>query len=383
MGRIEKITPFIVMEILEKAKELERSGRDIVHMEIGEPDLPPSPKVLEAVEKYKDKAYGYTHSLGIPELREAIAAYYWDTYRVNVSPDRVIITTGTSGAFSLIFSALFEPGEGIVLTDPGYPCYKNFGAVYCLEVETVDIDASTNYQLTAEMLDEFGGFFVKHYKGFIVTSPSNPIGNVYDEFTLRGLAEYASRQGLFFISDEIYHGLNYEKEVHTALEFSDEAIVVNGFSKYFCMPGFRLGWVIVPERFVRPMQLVAQNLFISPPTLSQYAALAALEDREYLKKVKETFRRRRDFLYSELKNLFDIEVEPQGAFYIWARIDRYSTDSFKFAHQLLEKAGVAVTPGVDFGKNNTERYIRFAYTNRIERLKEGVQRIRRFLEENF
>jgi aspartate/methionine/tyrosine aminotransferase len=370
------------MEILERAKELEREGKEIIHMEIGEPDLPPSPMVLEAIERHKDKAYGYTHSLGIPELREAVANYYWDTYRVEVSPERVIITTGTSGAFSLIFSALFDAGEGVVFTDPGYPCYKNFGAVYCLDTETLDVDASTGYQLTPEMLEEFGGF-VKHFKGFLITSPSNPTGVVYDKENLKGLAEYAENQGLLFISDEIYHGLNYEKEVHTALEFSDEAIVVNGFSKYFCMPGFRLGWVIVPKRFVRQMQLVAQNLFISAPTLSQYAALAALSDRGYLEKVRETFRRRRDFFYSELKKLFEIEVEPQGAFYIWARIDRYSTDSFKFAHQLLEKAGVAVTPGVDFGKNNTERYVRFAYTNRLERLKEGVERIRRFLEENF
>ena len=176
------------------------------------------------------------------------------------------------------------------------------------------------------------------------------------------MAEFAYLKGKLFISDEIYHGLNYDKEVHTALEFSDNAIVVNGFSKYFCMPGFRLGWVIVPKAYVRKLQLVAQNLFISPPTLSQLVAIEALNDRGYLKKVRETFRRRRDYLYSELKGIFEIEVPPQGAFYIWANIGRYSDDSFKFAYRLLEEAGVAVTPGVDFGKNNTDRYIRFAYT---------------------
>jgi len=379
MDRSERLTPFIVMEILERAKELERKGRDIVHMEIGEPDLPPSPKVLEEIERVKDKAYGYTHSLGIWELREAVARYYWRRYKVYVNPERVIITTGTSGAFSLIFSALFEPGEGVAFTDPGYPCYKNFATVYCLEYFSVPIDSSTNYELTAQHLEEYGGY-LKRFKGFLVTSPSNPVGNIYRRETLKGLVEYAEREGLIFISDEIYHGLNYGKPVHTALEFSDNVVVVSGFSKFFCMPGFRLGWVIVPKRWVRKLQIVAQNLFISPPTLSQYAGLKALEDEVYLRKVKETFKKRRDYLYGELKRLFKIEVPPEGAFYIWANIEDYSTDSYSFARELLEKAGVAVTPGVDFGKNNTERYIRFSYTASLERLKEGVNRIREFLK---
>jgi len=378
MDRSERLTPFIVMEILERAKELERKGRDIVHMEIGEPDLPPSPKVVEEIERVKDKAYGYTHSLGIWELREAVARYYWRRYKVYVNPERVIITTGTSGAFSLIFSALFEPGEGVAFTDPGYPCYKNFATVYCLEHFSVPIDSSTNYELTAQHLEEYGGY-LKRFKGFLVTSPSNPVGNIYRRETLKELVEYAEREGLIFISDEIYHGLNYSKPVHTALEFSDNVVVVSGFSKFFCMPGFRLGWVIVPKRWVRKLQIVAQNLFISPPTLSQYAGLKALEDEVYLRKVKETFKKRRDYLYGELKKLFKIEVPPEGAFYIWANIEDYSTDSYSFARELLEKAGVAVTPGVDFGKNNTERYIRFSYTASLERLKEGVNRIREFL----
>jgi len=376
MGRSDEITPFIVMEILERAKELEREGRDIVHMEIGEPDLPPSPRVLEAIDRYKEKAYGYTHSLGIWELREAIAHHYWETYGVDISPERVVVTTGTSGGFSLIFSSLFEEKEGVVFTDPGYPCYKNFARIYCLRPISVPIGVETNFELKREMLEGLK----EPFKGFLVTSPSNPVGNVYSGETLRGLVEFATERGKLFISDEIYHGLNYDKEVHTALEFSDEVVVVNGFSKYFCMPGFRLGWVIVPKRFVRKLQVVAQNLFISPPTLSQMVAVEALRDKEYLKKVRETFRRRRDYLYGELKKIFKIEVSPEGAFYIWANIERYSNDSLDFAKRLLEEAGVAVTPGVDFGKNNTERYIRFAYTANLERLKEGVNRIRDFLE---
>ncbi len=375
MGRIDKVTPFIVMEILERAKELEREGKEIIHMEIGEPDLPPSPKVLEAIDRYKNKAQGYTHSLGVWELREAIAEYYWETYKVDISPERVIVTTGTSGAFSLIFSALFEPGDNFVFTDPGYPCYKNFCHIYCLNPITTPIGKETNYELKRQQLENLEVPF----KGFLVTSPSNPVGNIYEKETIKGLAEFSEENGKLFISDEIYHGLNYEKEVHTALEFSDNAIVVNGFSKYFCMPGFRLGWVIVPENLVRKLQLVAQNLFISPPTLSQYVAIEALKDKEYLKRVREIFKRRRDYLYSELKKLFKIEVPPEGAFYIWANIEKYSRDSLKFAYQLLETVGLAVTPGVDFGKNRTEMYIRFSYANSLDKLQKGVERLKNFL----
>ncbi|RTZ61565.1 MAG: pyridoxal phosphate-dependent aminotransferase [Gammaproteobacteria bacterium] len=376
MGRLGGITPFIVMEILEKAKELERRGRDIVHMEIGEPDLPPSPKVLEALKELKGANLGYTDSLGIWELREAIARYYWETYGVDISPERVIVTTGTSGGFSLIFSALFEVGEGIVFTDPGYPCYKNFARVYCLKPLTAKVEKETDYELTPEVLEEIN----QPFKGFLVTSPSNPLGNIYKRETLKALVEYAHQRGKIFISDEIYHGLNYSAPVHTALEFGDDVIVVNGFSKYFCMPGFRLGWVVVPQRFVKPLRLVVQNLFISPPTPSQLLALKALEDRQYLREVRETFRKRRDYLYGELKKLFDIPVEPQGAFYIWANVGRYAKSGYEFSLKLLEEVGVATTPGVDFGNNNTQSFVRFSYTSRLERLREGVRRIKLFLE---
>ena len=375
MGRIEEITPFMVMEVLERAKELEREGRDIVHIEIGEPDLPPPPRVLETLRNLDGKPLGYTDSFGLWELREAIARHYWETYRVEISPERVIVTTGTSGGFSLIFSALFEVGEGIVFTDPGYPCYKNFARVYCLKPVAAPIGKESDYELTPDILDGLK----ESFKGFLVTSPSNPVGNVYKRETLKALVEYAHQKGKIFISDEIYHGLNYSAPVHTALEFGDEVIVVNGFSKYFCMPGFRLGWVIVPQRFTRPLKLVAQNLFISPPAVSQLAALGALEDKDYLKKVRQTIKARRDYLYNELQKLFDIPVEPQGAFYIWADVGRYGTSGYRFSIKLLEEAGVATAPGVDFGKNNTQTFVRFSYTSRLERLKEGVERLKEFL----
>ena len=365
----------MVMEVLERAKELEREGRDIVHMEIGEPDLPPPPRVFEILKNLDGKPLGYTDSFGLWELREAIARHYWETYRVEISPERVIVTTGTSGGFSLIFSALFEVGEGVVFTDPGYPCYKNFARVYCLKPVAAPIGKESDYELTPDILDSLK----ESFKGFLVTSPSNPVGNVYKRETLKALVEYAHQKGKIFISDEIYHGLNYSAPVHTALEFGDEVIVVNGFSKYFCMPGFRLGWVIVPQRFTRPLKLVAQNLFISPPAVSQLAALGALEDKDYLKKVRQTFKARRDYLYNELQKLFDIPVEPQGAFYIWADVGRYDASGYRFSIKLLEEAGVATAPGVDFGKNNTQTFVRFSYTSRLERLKEGVERLKGFL----
>jgi aspartate/methionine/tyrosine aminotransferase len=344
-------------------------------MEIGEPDLPPSPKVFEILKNLEGKPLGYTDSFGLWKLREAIARHYWETYRVEISPERVIVTTGTSGGFSLIFSALFEVGDGIAFTDPGYPCYKNFARVYCLKPVAAPIGKESDYELTPDILDSLK----EPFKGFLVTSPSNPVGNVYKKETLKALVEYAHQKGKIFISDEIYHGLNYSAPVHTALEFGEDVIVVNGFSKYFCMPGFRLGWVIVPQRFTRALKLVAQNLFISPPTVSQLAALGALEDKDYLKKVKETFKTRRDYLYGELKELFDIPVEPQGAFYIWADVGRYSPNGYQFSLKLLEEAGVATAPGVDFGKNRTQTFVRFSYTSRWERLKEGVERLKEFL----
>ncbi|NPB05309.1 MAG: pyridoxal phosphate-dependent aminotransferase, partial [Aquificae bacterium] len=371
--------PFIVMEILERAKELEREGRDVIHMEIGEPDLPPSPRVLEAVERFKDKARGYTHSLGIWELREAVAEYYLRRYGVEVDPERVVITTGTSGAFSLIFSALFEPGEAVAFTDPGYPCYPNFAKIYCLRPAAVPVGPETDYELRADLLEE-ATKREKNLKGFLVTSPSNPVGNVYSETTLRELAEFALERDLVFISDEIYHGLEYEKRASTALEFSDRAVVVGGFSKFFCMPGYRLGWAIVPKEWVRRLQVVAQNLFISPPTLSQLVAAEALRDESHQNFVRETFKKRRDFLYGELKELFEVPARPEGAFYVWAGVDRYGLGGFEFAKRLLEEAGVAVTPGVDFGRNDTEGFVRFAYASSLERLKEGVDRIKEFLK---
>lgn len=374
MDRTDKLTPFIVMDILSEAQKL----KDVIHMEIGEPDLEPSPKVLEALEKaVKEKKFFYTPALGLQELREKIAEFYLRKYGVEVSPERIVITTGTSGAFLVAYAITLNAGDRIVLPDPSYPCYKNFAHLLDIEPIFVKVGRETNYEVKTDILKGVGKFKVLH-----ISSPQNPTGSLYSEKTLRELADYCEREGVYLISDEIYHGLVYEGKEHTALEFSDKAIVINGFSKYFCMPGFRIGWMILPKELIRKAEVVLQNVFISAPTLSQYAALEAF-DYEYLNRVREVFKERRDYLFSELKKLFEIDAKPQGAFYLWANISKYSDDSYEFAKRLLRKARVAVTPGVDFGMNKTKEYIRFAYTRSIKELEEGVKRIRAFLSEEF
>ncbi|RLJ71072.1 aspartate/methionine/tyrosine aminotransferase [Hydrogenivirga caldilitoris] len=369
MHRIDKLTPFIVMDILAKAKEME----DVIHLEIGEPDLDPSPKVLQALEKaIKDRNYFYTPALGLPELREKVAEFYRVKYGVDLSPDRVVITTGTSGAFLVAYAVTMDAGDRIALGDPSYPCYKNFAHLLDIQPEFIPISKETEYEIKPDMLKG------RDVKALHISSPSNPTGNLYSAQTLQELADYCDREGIYLISDEIYHGLVYEGKEHTALEFSDRAIVINGFSKFFCMPGFRIGWAILPSQLVRSAEIVIQNVFISAPTLSQYAAFEAF-DWEYLNRVRETFAERRETLYEGVKELFEVDAKPQGAFYIWANVSRYTQDSYEFALKLLEEAHVAVTPGVDFGRNRTNEYIRLAYTRDTEELREAVRRLKDFL----
>ena len=368
MGRLDRVSPFIVMDILKKAQDM----GDVVHMEIGEPDLEPSPSVLEALERaIKEKRFYYTPSLGLWELRERIAQHYYQYYGINVSPSRVVITTGTSGAFLVVYAILMDAGQKVVLSDPSYPCYKNFAHVLNIEPVFTSVDKSTGYQITMDHLREVGDFTTVH-----ISSPANPTGTLYRDENLKSLIEYCEEKGKYFISDEIYHGLVYDRKERTALEFSERAIVINGFSKAFCMPGFRLGWVILPdEGMVRKAELLLQNLFISAPTLSQYSALGAF-DYEYLERVRETYRRRRDLLYQELKDIFDIDAPPEGAFYLWARVERYGLDGYSLSQKLLKEAKVAVTPGVDFGNNNTDKYIRISFAKDGGTLQEGAIRIR-------
>ncbi|WP_448588449.1 pyridoxal phosphate-dependent aminotransferase [Thermocrinis sp.] len=357
------------MDILKKAREIP----DAVHLEIGEPDLEPPPEVIERLNlAIAQKRFNYTPALGLWELRERIAKHYWDYYKVDVNPSRIVITTGTSSAFLVAYSMLMEVGDSVALADPSYPCYKNFAYLLGIKPVFVDVDESTNYQITPEHLWD------KDIKAVHISSPSNPTGTLYTEENLRALCEYCREKDIYLISDEIYHGLVYERKERTVLEFWDRAIVINGFSKFFCMPGFRIGWMILPEELIRPAEIVMQNTYICAPTLSQYSALGAF-DYEYLSKVRETFRKRRDVLYEGIKDIFLVFAKPEGAFYIWADIGRYSEDSYEFCMKVLKDAKVAITPGVDFGKNKTNRFVRFAYTRKEEELRLAVERLKEYL----
>lgn len=360
------------MDVVRKAQSIP----DVIHYEVGEPDIPPSPKVIEAMVKAtQDGKIHYTESLGLLALREKIAAFYQKRYQVNVSPAQIVLTVGTSGAFLITYAILLNAGEKLLLTDPAYPCYKNFSYILDLQPVFVPIDKSTNYQLTVEQIKAH-----QDIKAIQISSPANPIGNVYNKAALKALIDYCENEGIYFISDEIYHGLVYGQTAHTALEFSDNAIIINGFSKYFCLPGLRLGWVILPQKLVRKAEIVMQNLYISAPSISQYGALEAFDDK-HLNKVTQTYQNRRNYLYDELSQLFTIDAKPEGAFYIWADISKYATDSLKFSERLLDKIHIATTSGIDFGKNQTNKYLRFAYTREIAHLKEGVERLKQFLNQ--
>ncbi len=353
--------PFIVMDIVKEALKLD----DVIHLEIGEPDLLPSPKVKEAALKAIEKnKFFYTESKGLKELREKIAKHYQVFYNVEVNPQNIIITTGTSTAFLIAFYF----AKKIASPSPTYPCYPNFAELE--NKEFINISTDKNFKLNIDMLKTYD------FDTLMISSPNNPTGIVYDNKELKEICEFCEKNNKLLISDELYHGLVYINEYTTALKFNKNAIIINGFSKFFCMPGFRIGWIILPDNLVRKAEIIAQNILISAPTLSQYAALEAF-DYEYLQNVKKEFQKRRDFLYENLKDLFEI-TQPQGAFYLWCDISRYSDNSFDFAKKLLYKAKVAVTPGVDFG--NFPNYIRIAYTKNIYELEKAVIRIENFLK---
>lgn len=360
------------MDVMKAASK----NSDTIHFEVGQPDVPPSPRVIEAFKRAVDKKlFQYTDSTGIFQLKEKISEFYKIKYNINVSPGRIILTAGTSSAFLIVYSLLLNSGDYIALMDPTYPCYKNFSRLLYVEPYSIKVDKTTNYQITVDHLK--GN---QKIKALQVSSPSNPTGSIYSKQNLKELVEYCDNCGIHFISDEIYHGLVYDNiKESTALEFSDKTFVINGFSKFFCMPGIRLGWLITPEKYIRDIEKIVQNVYICPPTFSQFATLEAF-DYEYLEKTRSEYELRRNFLYDELSKIFDIDAKPEGAFYLWANISKYSNDSYKFAFDLLENAGVAVAPGVDFGENNTNKYIRFAYTRNIEHMRNGIMRIKNYLK---
>jgi len=373
--KAQDIPPFIVMDVLEKAQELERMGEGVIHLEVGEPDFDTPECISEACFRaIREGKTHYTHSLGLFELREAVAEDYWKRYRVKISPDQILVASGTSPALLILFSALLERGDEVILSNPYYACYPNIIRFVDGVPVFVDVMEEEGFQYLPEMIGEKRG---PRVKGIMINSPSNPTGNVMDGERMARIAEFSP----YIISDEIYHGLVYEGKAHSILEYTDRAFVINGFSKLYAMTGWRLGYVIAPIEFIRPMQKIQQNLFISASSFAQWGALAGLKDAaEDVRRMTDIYDQRRRFLIPKLKGLgFGITVEPTGAFYILANAKRFSRDSYGLAFDILKEARVGVAPGIDFG-SNAEGYLRFSYANSLENIEEGMNRLERYLE---
>jgi len=367
------------MALLARARELEAQGRSIVHMEIGEPDFTtPQPIIDAGIRALQAGKTHYTPAVGLPELREALAQHYLETHAVTVDPRRILVTPGASGALQLILGLLVDPGAEVVMADPGYPCNRNFVYLYEGIPVSVPVGAEQRYQLSAELLEDC---WSDRTSCVLIASPSNPTGTLVSQDLLRALLRVVRKHAAALVVDEIYHGLTYADSPQTALAEGGDLFVINSFSKYFGMTGWRLGWLVAPQDCVEPLDTLAQNLFLAAPTPAQYAALAAFHPHtlEILEQRRAEFRKRRDFLLPALRHIgFDIPVEPEGAFYLYADCSRFTDDSFVFAHALLEQAGVAITPGIDFGHHQAAQHVRFSYTTSIDRLEQGVERIARF-----
>lgn len=374
--RAENVTPFIVMDVLERAQELESGGKHIVHLEIGEPDFDtPSPAKEAALKALQAGDTHYTHSLGKPPLRRAIAEHYEKKYGVDVSTDQVVVTSGTSPAMLLIFSVLLERGDEVLLPDPHYACYPNYISYLDGTPVYVPVYEKDGFKYRPEKVAEK---VTARTRAVMLNTPANPTGAVFDRVELEAL----SALDLPLVSDEVYSGLVYGRREHTALEFSDQVFIVNGFSKLYAMTGWRLGYLIAPPEFIRPLQKLQQNLFICASSFAQEAAIAALKDcQEHVEEMVELYDRRRIFLLQGLEKLgLAPQKPPEGAFYVLANVKEYTRDSYAFAFEILEKAGVAVTPGIDFG-SNCEGYLRISYANSMENIAEGLDRLETFLRE--
>jgi aspartate/methionine/tyrosine aminotransferase len=378
--RMNDVAPFHVIDILTRAKRLEAEGRDIVHMEVGEPDFPTPPAIIAAAQAaIVNGKTTYTPALGIPELREAIADYYQSRYGVTVPASRVIVTAGASGGLLLALACLAEPGKEWLLTDPGYPCNCNFIRIFEGVPRSIPVGEESNFQPTLADIEEN---WCDATVGVLLASPANPTGTMLSLDQIKTFADCIRKKGGHFILDEIYQGLTYDHETSTALQCCDDVWIVQSFSKYFQMTGWRLGWLVVPEEFTRHIEKLAQNLFLSPSAPAQYAALAAFEPAtlDLVETRRMEFKRRRDYLSAELTRIgFQVVAKPEGAFYIYADCSAFTDNSFDFAMTLLEQASVAIAPGLDFGANEPGRYVRFSYTTSIERLAEAVARIERYL----
>jgi aspartate/methionine/tyrosine aminotransferase len=374
-SRRGNVPPFMVMDVMAAAARIEAAGGRVVHMEVGQPAAPaPSAAIAAAAAALTRGRLGYTQALGIPSLRERIARHYQEKYGLEVDPGCVIVTTGSSAGFILAFLALFELGDRVAMATPGYPPYRHILTTLGCEPVLIETAAQTRWAITADMLR--AEHRRRPLQGVVVASPANPTGTMMDASALGGLIDAAQADGIHFISDEIYHGLDYAFAAETAARMSPNAIVINSFSKYFCMTGWRVGWMIVPAPLVRTIERLQQNLAISVPTLSQIAAQAAFDGREEMEAVKHGYEENRRILMQGLPQAgLDKFLPVDGAFYLYADVSRFTDDSFDFAKRMLEEAGVAATPGVDFDPVRGKQFLRFCYAGSAVDMREALERI--------
>lgn len=364
------------MEVLEKAQAMEKAGEHIIHLEVGEPDFDVPECVSESCQQAQQNGEThYTHSLGLLELREGIVRFYQKEYGVSISSDRILVTSGSSPAILMAMMTLLGAGDEVIISNPSYPCYRNFALACNAVPRLIEVSARDGFQFPLEQLKTM---IHERTKAIVVNSPMNPSGTLVSDEVFRGLAE----TGIPIISDEIYHGLVYEGRAKSVLEFTDNAFVVNGFSKRFAMTGLRLGYLIAPKEYIRPLQILQQNLFICAPSTAQFGALAALENAgEAVEKMRQTYNERRLYLIDRLRKMgFIIEVEPTGAFYVLADARAFTQDSLSFAFDVLEKAKVGITPGIDFG-SNAEGFIRLSYANSLDNIRMGMDRLEAYLKQ--
>jgi aspartate/methionine/tyrosine aminotransferase len=373
------IAPFLALDVLTGATRLEREGKDIVHLEIGEPGAPPPRSVREAAIAALDgRQVGYTEALGRPSLRARIARHYFDTYGVAINPERVALTVGSSGGFTAAFLILFDPGARVAVAAPGYPAYRNILEAFGIETVTIETALKDRFTVSAGMIE--AEHAKKKFDGILLMSPANPTGAMMSSNELCAICEICDRLGIVFISDEVYHGLTYGEAAETALKFSPNVIVANSFSKYFCMSGWRIGWLVLPEHLIRPVECVQQSLAISVPYLSQLGAEAVFGAQEELEAVRASYARNRDILLGELPAMgLDSFLPPDGAFYLYADISRFSDNALDFCAKLLEEGGVGTTPGVDFDRRRGNYAMRLSFSGSERDLLEGMRRLKAWL----
>ncbi len=374
------IPPFIVMDVLRAANKREAKGEGVLHLEVGQPGTSaPAPVLAAAAAALEDDLLGYTEALGLPGLRSRIAEHYQETYGIEVDPERVVATTGSSGGFVLAFLAAFDAGDRVALASPGYPAYRNILTSLGIEVVELQVGPETNFQPTPELIERALKGSSRAIDGLIVASPSNPTGTMIQAAELEALFGFCRDQGIRLISDEIYHGITYKDPAETALRFGDEAIVVNSFSKYFSMTGWRLGWMVVPEDLIRSVECLSQNLFISPPTLSQHAGIKVFDCRDDLDGFVARYAENRALLLERLPLAgFETLAPAEGAFYIYADIAHMTNDSEEFCRRMLDETGVAATPGVDFDPGRGNRFMRFSFAGEHAVMAEAVDRLRQW-----